>query len=102
MINLTTLSSLGLLALATTVRAQDAAPKLTWHDIGELTLEGLGWHEAEAPFARLPARAKDRVTKPVWLQTPPPRRTPGEHARPLAGARARAATSPRRPRRKRR
>ena len=43
-----------------------AADDLTWKDGTALTLEGKGWTATEAPYDRLPAKAKGVVRDPVW------------------------------------
>lgn len=63
------LSSVALLVIAHTAPAQEAdnrQPDLAWHDIKELTIEGQGWSDTDAPFDRLPGRAKDAVRATVW------------------------------------
>jgi hypothetical protein len=37
-----------------------------WYDGWLLTVEGMGWPDTEAPFQRLPARARGLVREPVW------------------------------------
>jgi lysophospholipase L1-like esterase len=37
-----------------------------WYDARFLMVEGMGWPDTEAPFQRLPARAKGVVRDPVW------------------------------------
>ncbi|MBI2191500.1 MAG: SGNH/GDSL hydrolase family protein [Planctomycetes bacterium] len=44
----------------------EASEGLLWYDIRAWGLEGQGWTETEAPFDRLPARAKGLVRPPVW------------------------------------
>jgi hypothetical protein len=37
-----------------------------WYDAWLLTVEGMGWADTEAPYQRLPARARGVVRQPVW------------------------------------
>lgn len=53
------------LALAPAAAAAQA-PDLTWHDAWDLTVEGLGFKDRQAPFDRLPGRAEGVVRKEVW------------------------------------
>jgi hypothetical protein len=39
---------------------------MLWYDIRLLDLEGQGWKDVKDPFDRLPARAEEKVPKPVW------------------------------------
>lgn len=39
---------------------------IDWYDVRRLGIEGQGWSDTEAPFDRLPARAKAKVRAPVW------------------------------------
>ena len=39
---------------------------LAWHDVSAWPVEGRGWTDTEAPFDRLPKRAKTIVRKAVW------------------------------------
>lgn len=48
------------------VSATLAQPFDEWHDILELKLEGKGWLDTDAAYDRLPARAREKVTKAVW------------------------------------
>lgn len=41
-------------------------PALGWTDGDALTVEGRGWHEANAPWTRLPQTAASSVRKAVW------------------------------------
>jgi hypothetical protein len=43
-----------------------ADPELTWVDAQTLTIEGKGWPATEAPYDRLPAKAKGVVRDAVW------------------------------------
>ena len=54
-----------LLGLAATA-AVAADPEMTWVDAQTLTVEGKGWTETEAPYDRLPAKARGVVRDPVW------------------------------------
>jgi lysophospholipase L1-like esterase len=40
--------------------------EITWHDAGELTVEGQGWTDTKARYDRLPARAEGVVRSAVW------------------------------------
>ncbi len=44
----------------------EVADGLVWYDIRGLEIEGRGWADTEAPFDRLPARAKAIVRPSVW------------------------------------
>ena len=44
----------------------EVANDLKWYDIRDLGIEGQGWRDTEAPYDRLPARAKSIVRPPVW------------------------------------
>jgi hypothetical protein len=44
----------------------DADGKVLWHDARLLTIEGRGWTDTEAPYDRLPAKAKGVVRDDVW------------------------------------
>ena len=44
----------------------DPEGKLVWYDGTLLDMEGRGWADAESPYDRLPARAKEKVRKAVW------------------------------------
>ncbi len=44
----------------------DPPPALSWHDARDLEIEGRGWVDAQHPFNRLPAEAKDLVRPDVW------------------------------------
>lgn len=52
-----------LLALAATLLAR---AEVVWHDAATLAIEGRGWADTNAPFARLPAHARERVPEAVW------------------------------------
>ena len=45
---------------------KDPDGKTLWYDCRDLPLEGKAWADTEAPFDRLPARAKGVVTDAVW------------------------------------
>ena len=47
---------------------QEPAAAVTWHNVREFGVEGQGWvlTDFEAPFDRLPAKAKDVVRGAVW------------------------------------
>lgn len=47
-------------------KAQAQAQALEWHDLSGAAIEGRGWSETEAPYDRLPARARELVRPPVW------------------------------------
>ena len=40
--------------------------RILWYDARQLGLEGQGWQDTEAPYDRLPARARDTVRPEVW------------------------------------
>ncbi len=42
------------------------ASEVSWHDIGNLGVEGQGWKDTKAPFDRLPAKAEGVVPSSVW------------------------------------
>lgn len=46
--------------------AQEGGDGLRWVDAHTLTVEGQGWSDIGSPWARLPARAQERVRPPVW------------------------------------
>ncbi len=46
--------------------SEAADPALTWVDAQTLTVEGKGWTATEAPWDRLPAKAKGVVRPDVW------------------------------------
>lgn len=46
--------------------AKSEAADIVWHDATTLTVEGKGWADTEAPYDRLPAKAKGIVRPPVW------------------------------------
>jgi hypothetical protein len=54
--------------LAAAAHAQDGSgsPDITWHDAKKFTIEGMGWKETEAPYDRLPSKAKGMVRDVVW------------------------------------
>lgn len=60
------------LSLGSHLSAADPSPKkekgLIWHNVEEWGVEGRGWHadDMERFYARLPAKAKGVVRKPVW------------------------------------
>lgn len=54
-----------LILLAVSVVAAPAED-LVWHKPAEFDLEGRGWTDTEAPFDRLPARAKGKAPEEVW------------------------------------
>lgn len=60
-----------------------AAEPVQWTDVRQLSLDGQGWHDTEAPLDRLPARAKGRVRDAVWELS---RHSAGIHARFLSDA----------------
>lgn len=39
---------------------------MQWFDVLDWGIEGQGWRDTEAPFDRLPAKAKGMVPEPVW------------------------------------
>lgn len=43
-----------------------AADNIHWYDVRQLGVEGQGWTETEAPYDRLPAKAKGVVRDAVW------------------------------------
>ena len=45
---------------------KDPDGKTLWYDCRDLPLEGKAWADTEAPYDRLPARAKGVVTDAVW------------------------------------
>ncbi len=53
-------------SLAPSKAKQDKKQKLLWYNSRDLTIEGQGWKKTEAPFDRLPAKAKKLVRKAVW------------------------------------
>jgi hypothetical protein len=66
---LTTAGALAAGAAALPLRAQQPAkpePKLAWHDVRDWGVEGKGWTDTLKYFDRLPARAENKVPKPVW------------------------------------
>lgn len=53
--------------LGAALSAQEkSTPGPVWTDARALTVEGQGWREVDAPFDRLPGKAKDRVRPAVW------------------------------------
>ena len=46
--------------------AAPAPAELRWQEVGPEWLEGLGWHEKEGGFRRLPPRARKAVRPAVW------------------------------------
>jgi hypothetical protein len=58
----TILALIGLLG----ARCVEAQADLVWHDATEFEIEGRGWTDTEAPYDRLPVRAKGRVPDSVW------------------------------------
>ncbi len=46
--------------------AAAAKPVIKWTDARRLTIEGKGWGDTTSFYHRLPARAKGKVTDPVW------------------------------------
>jgi len=44
----------------------EAAAEIVWTDARQFTIEGKGWAATEAPYDRLPAKAKGVVRDPVW------------------------------------
>ena len=67
-----------LAALLLREAALTAAEPVQWTDLRQLGIEGQGWKETEAPFDRLPARAKGVVRSAVWDLS---RHSAGLHAR---------------------
>jgi len=65
--------------------ARAAAPSIQWTDLRQLGLEGQGWKDTEAPYDRLPARAKGVVRDAVWDLS---RHSAGLHARFVTDATA--------------
>jgi lysophospholipase L1-like esterase len=53
-------------AIDQSVEVAERADGLVWYDVRQFGLEGRGWTDTEAPYDRLPARAKDVVRPPVW------------------------------------
>lgn len=53
-------------ALVPTARAQVDVTEPTWRTIEDATIEGRAWSDLDAPYDRLPARAKGVVREPVW------------------------------------
>jgi hypothetical protein len=47
-------------------QSTDSAPKVSWHDIRDLGVEGKGWADTNDVYDRLPARAEGLVRQPVW------------------------------------
>ncbi|MDR0337105.1 MAG: SGNH/GDSL hydrolase family protein [Planctomycetaceae bacterium] len=39
---------------------------IAWYDAAKWSCEGRGWNDTSTPFTRLPERAKEHVTVPVW------------------------------------
>ncbi|MDR2706439.1 MAG: SGNH/GDSL hydrolase family protein [Planctomycetaceae bacterium] len=39
---------------------------VAWYDAAKWNCEGRGWNDTSTPFTRLPERAKEHVTTPVW------------------------------------
>jgi hypothetical protein len=56
---------LAVLTVGSASLAEDQ-PQCRWVPVKELTVEGQGWTDTEAPFDRLPARAKGVVPGAVW------------------------------------
>ena len=46
--------------------AQNAAIKLRWVDVKELSIEGKGWTDTKQFFDRLPAKAQGVVRPSIW------------------------------------
>src|SRR5690606_30414114 len=44
----------------------DSETGVAWYDVRLLGVEGQGWAETEAPYDRLPKKAKDIVRPEVW------------------------------------
>ncbi|VAX38342.1 Platelet-activating factor acetylhydrolase IB gamma subunit [hydrothermal vent metagenome] len=53
-------------SLAPSKAKRDEKNNLLWYNSRDLTIEGQGWKKTEAPFDRLPAKAKKLVRKAVW------------------------------------
>jgi len=56
----------GLTPLAADQATSEPGSDMLWFDANLLRVEGRGWTDTQAPFERLPARAKDLATSPVW------------------------------------
>ena len=53
-------------AAAGAAQQTEAKPELTWHDARQFTLEGQAFRDVDAPYDRLPGRARGVVRDAVW------------------------------------
>ena len=60
------MTTINLTKLDRNFEVPEVADGLVWYDVRGLEIEGQGWVDPEAPFVRLPERAKTIVRPPVW------------------------------------
>lgn len=70
-LRLSTLAFAAICALANVAWLAAQAPPagqddIVWHDSATIGIEGKGWTDTPAPYARLPQKAEGLVPKPVW------------------------------------